>query len=162
MIWWGSYLLTCCNFSLTSLPLKPCFHVKGFAPGLVLKQRSKGTWKRPFVYCVDDGNNHLPRHRFILSPQEPVWDSIRKIPYWWRSSKEILVVTLIGWCSVLIFGGKVTTNQRRYTHFCRATSSVWNFFSRAVEELSARRDSLFSTHITSLMGVFLCLGSQRS
>ena len=43
-------------------------------------------------------------------------------------STEVRVTSLIG-CFSPYFRAQVTTNQRRQTDLCKATSSVWNFWS---------------------------------
>ena len=61
--------------------------------------------------------------RSVLPPLErDVGDSTRKIPYWWRSSTEIRVASLIGcYLRAKIDNRATVTNQRHYTGLCYVT-----------------------------------------
>ena len=62
------------------------------------------------------------------------------IPQWWGRFKEIRVASLIGSKLRAKIQNRETSNQRRYTDLCRATSSARNYSGPVSSVFPARED----------------------
>ena len=48
------------------------------------------------VYVALGNSRHFATPR-LIPPRNNVWETIARIPYWWRDTSQVWVVLLIGW-----------------------------------------------------------------
>ena len=48
------------------------------------------------VYVAWENSQHFATPR-LIPPRNDVWETIARIPYWWRVTSQVWVVLLIGW-----------------------------------------------------------------